>query len=113
MPGCKRILLLLAGVVGLFSLGVSQSVVVISITISGIKRTKPAIVCRELTFAKGDTLLQMDLGPTMERNRNNLLNLGIFNEVVVNVSEWDTERHLIDVTIELKESWYINALTIL
>ncbi len=113
MPRCKRILLLLAGVVGLFSLGVSQSVIVNSITISGMKRTRPAIVFRELTFAKGDTLLQMDLGPTMERNQNNLLNLGIFNEVIVNVSEWDTERHLIDVTIELTESWYIYAVPIL
>ncbi len=90
-----------------------QSVRVNHITITGLKKTKASILYRELTFTRGDTLLQLDLGPIMERNQNNLLNLGLFNEVVVNVSEWDTEKKQIDVTIDVKESWYVYAVPIL
>ncbi len=83
------------------------------ITITGLKRTKESIVLRELTFGIGDTLQQSELGNIIERNRNNLLNLGIFNEVVVNVKEWDTEKNTIEISIDVKESWYIYALPIL
>lgn len=85
----------------------SQTVTVRSIEISGNKKTKPVIILRELTFDEGDTLPQFELGSILERNRNNLINLGIFNQAVVNVSEWDTDQHLIDVHIQVKEAWYI------
>lgn len=85
----------------------SQSVTVRSIEISGNKKTKPVIILRELTFREGDTLSQFELGSILERNRNNLINLGIFNQAVVNVSEWDTDQHLIDIIVQVKESWYI------
>lgn len=109
-PG--RFLILLAGFLCFIDIATGQTVTIQSITITGLKRTKESIVYRELTFAKGDTLVQNDLGPTLERNRNNLLNLGIFNEVIVNISEWDTQKDLVDITIEIKESWYIYAVPI-
>ena len=108
-----RIVILFFSFSCLVESALSQPVTVRSITISGLKRTKASIVYRELTFGEGDTLVQQDLGPTLERNRNNLLNLGIFNDVIINVSEWDTDLNTIDVTIEIKESWYIYAVPIL
>lgn len=89
-----------------------QSVVVQSITIEGIKKTKPIIIHRELTFAVGDSLLQADLGPTLERNTNNLLNLALFTQAVVNISEWDTDKNTVDILVSVKESWYIYLLPI-
>lgn len=112
MPGSSRIAVLVIGLIFLCDIASAQSVVVQSITITGTKRTKHTIINRELTFAAGDTLQQNQLGDVLGRNRNNLLNLGIFNEVVVNVSEWDTQRDVIDITIEVKESWYIYAAPI-
>lgn len=109
-PG--RFLILLAGFLYFIDIATGQTVTIQSITITGLKRTKESIVYRELTFAKGDTLIQNDLGPTLERNRNNLLNLGIFNEVIVNISEWNTQKDLVDITVEIKESWYIYAVPI-
>ena len=108
-----RIPYLIAGLFFLINGAIGQTVTVQTITIHGIKRTKPSIVYRELTFKEGDTLSQSDLGPILERNRNNLINMGIFNEAIVNVSEWDTEEGVVDISIELKESWYIYAMPIL
>jgi outer membrane protein assembly factor BamA len=113
MPERWRIIFLLAGLFCFVEQSFGQYVTVQKITITGLKRTKASIVYRELTFAEGDTLTQNELGPILERNRNNLLNLGIFNEVVVNVSEWDTKNDLIEITVDLKESWYIYAAPIL
>jgi outer membrane protein assembly factor BamA len=108
-----RITYLIAGLFFLFDYSFGQTVTVQSITIHGLKRTKASIVYRELTFKEGDTLSQNDLGPILERNRNNLLNMGIFNDAIVNISEWDTRQELVDITIEVKESWYIYAVPIL
>jgi len=108
----KQFFCLLIGVFCLFPTLKGQTVSVREIIINGLKRTKASIVFRELTFAMGDTLQQIDLGSIMERSRNNLLNLGIFNEAVVNVKEWDTEKNTIDVSVDVKESWYIYALPI-
>lgn len=108
-----RIGFFLAGILCLSIPSFGQHVTIDQITIQGLKRTRSSIVYRELTFAEGDTLNQRDLGPILERNRNNLLNLGIFNDVVVNISEWNTETSVVDISIEVKESWYIYAVPIL
>lgn len=92
--------------------GLSQSVTIRSIEIYGLKRTKESIIYRELTFNVGDSLVQTEIGETFERNRNNLLNLGIFNEVDFNISEWDTDSNEIEIVIEFGESWYIYAVPI-
>lgn len=92
---------------------IGQAVTVEKIDVYGLKRTKLMIVHRELTLQVGDTLQQSELGSIIERNQNNLLNLGIFNEVEINVSEWNTETHQIEIVIEVRESWYIYAVPIL
>ena len=108
-----RTFILLAGLLCFIEIATGQTVTIQTITITGLKRTKESIVYRELTFAEGDTLLQSELGLTLERNKNNLINLGLFNVVVVNIAEWDTEKNIVDISIELKESWYIYAVPIL
>ncbi len=113
MSGYKSFFLLIAGFLYFIHPSFGQSVKVTSIEIYGLKRTKESIVTRELTFSVGDTLVQNDLGSILEQNRNNLLNLGLFNEATVNVSEWNTDRHQIQIVIEVKESWYIYLLPIL
>ena len=112
MPGSFRICILLAGFFNCLTYSFSQSVIVRSINIYGLEKTRTSIVHRELTFAVGDSLVQNDLGVILERNQNNLLNMGLFNEVLVNISEWDTHQDEVDVHIEVKESWYIYVLPI-
>jgi outer membrane protein assembly factor BamA len=113
MIGRRQVFGLLTGILCLCSSVYAQSVVVRDITINGLKRTRANIVYRELTFGVRDTLPQSALGEIMERNQNNLLNLGIFNEATVNVKEWNTDNNSIEIVIDVKESWYIYALPIL
>jgi len=81
------------------------------ILISGNKITHESIILRELIFSAGDTIYKMQLLPALQRSRENLLNLSLFNFVSLNV------RHLgnnfIDVTIEVTERWYIWPIPIL
>lgn len=109
----KRFLLGLSGIFFLVTSSIAQNVTVHSIEILGLKRTRIAVVQRELTFVEGDTIIQAELAEILERNRNNLLNIGLFNEVGVNVAEWNTDSNQIDIVIELRESWYLYAVPIL
>ncbi len=108
----RRKAILIAGLIFLFKFSFGQSVTVQSITITGLKKTRASIVSRELTFSVGDSLIQNDLGPTLERNSNNLINLGLFTEAVVNIREWDTDKNTVDINVVVKESWYIYILPI-
>ncbi|MEP6645526.1 MAG: BamA/TamA family outer membrane protein [Saprospiraceae bacterium] len=109
----KAIFSLCAGLFLFIHFSYSQAVTVISIQTLGLNRTKQSIVLRELTFGVGDTIHQASLGETLEKNRNNLLNLGLFNEVAINISEWNTDLHQVEIVIEVKESWYLYLLPIL
>lgn len=113
MPGPRFFFPFFLILLGCIQFSFGQSVTVTSIQTRGLNRTKESIVLRELTFGVGDTLVQNDLGETLEKNRNNLLNLGLFNEVSINVSEWDTDLDQIQIIIDVKESWYIYLLPIL
>ena len=113
MSHLQRFLLLLAAcLISSFAYTQTETVTVTSIEIYGLKRTKESIVYRELTFKEGDTLVQTELGGIIERNRNNLLNLGLFNEAEVNISEWNTDLDQIEIVVEVRESWYIYAVPI-
>lgn len=75
------------------------------IIIRGNKITKENILLRELVFAQGDTVLKPELLPALERSRENLLNLSIFNFVYMQVVHHPGNR--IDVVVEVQERWYI------
>ena len=92
--------------------GSAQTVKVKSIEIYGLKRTREAIVHKELTFQVGDSIVQTEIGEVFERNQNNLLNLGLFNEASLNIFQWDTEKDEIEIVVEVVESWYIYAMPI-
>lgn len=77
-----------------------------SITIEGNRKTRPGLILRELEFAPGDTLATATLGETLERNNLRLMNLGIFNTALINVSDWRKDNHIV-LHIKLIEAWYI------
>lgn len=113
MLSLRRTALLIAGLIWLVNFSFGQVVTVQHISITGLKKTRASVIYRELTFAEGDTLPQSDLGPILERNSNNLLNMGIFTSAIVNIAEWDTKSNVVSITVEIKESWYVYVLPIL
>lgn len=74
------------------------------IIIDGNRRTKPQVIFREMTFSVGDTVAFEALMKKMEESRNQLMNIGLFNEVVLNIKNWEGEN--IDVSVSVKERWY-------
>jgi len=88
-----------------------DKLVIHDILISGNKLTHESVITRELIFSSGDTIFKMQLIPTLQRSRENLLNLSIFNFVFLNVNHLG--NNVIDVTIEVTERWYIWPIPIL
>jgi hypothetical protein len=74
------------------------------IIIDGNARTKPQIILREITFSEGDSVPSDELMKKMQESRNHLQNLGLFNEVVVNIKDWSEKN--VDVSVSVKERWY-------
>lgn len=75
------------------------------ILIQGNLVTKEAIILRELVFNKGDTILKMDLLPALQRSKENLLNLTLFNFVHFDATHHPGSR--INIHISITERWYI------
>jgi len=76
-----------------------------SITIEGNKRTRKALILRELEFAPGDSILFSELPHVLERNRLRVLNLSIFSDASMLVSPPENADH-ISLQIKVNESWY-------
>ena len=85
--------------------------IVAEIFIEGNKVTKAPIILRELIFEPGDTLFKIDLLPTLQRSKENLLNTALFNFVFFEVDHIPEGR--INVSITVTERWYIWPVPIL
>lgn len=79
--------------------------IVSGITISGNNRTKNEIILREFTFEKGDTVLRSDFSKQVQKTRDNIYNLHLFNFVEADTVFRDSV--LVDVNIRVLERWYI------
>jgi len=75
------------------------------IVISGNKRTKNHIVERELPFKPGDSVQLPELLNQFEIARQQLINTRLFVDAVVSLK--GLRGYFVDVSIELKERWYI------
>ncbi|MBK9732122.1 MAG: BamA/TamA family outer membrane protein [Chitinophagaceae bacterium] len=74
------------------------------ILIDGNRRTKRQVILRQITFSEGDTIAFDVLMKKIEESHNQLMNIGLFNEVVLNIKNWEDEN--IDVAVSVKERWY-------
>lgn len=83
----------------------SASFIIGEIAISGNKRTKDYIIERELPFKSGDSIQLPELVKKFELARQQLVNTRLFIEAVVALKS--VRGYFVDVTIEVKERWYI------
>lgn len=84
----------------------TEDVLIISeIEVQGNTKTKARIIFRELDFAVGDTILAENLAATLEENRNQVYNLGLFNEVEISSKPMETAQQL-HFIITVKERWF-------
>lgn len=86
-------------------------IIVDKIELKGNKRTKNDILLREFTFSTGDTIERNEFRKKIQRTRENIYNLHLFNFV-----EADTaidENNKAEVVITVLERWYIWPVPIL
>ena len=75
------------------------------ITISGNEKTKPAIILRELPFKLNETYPLGTIVQKFKRARKQLMNTGLFRDVVVSLKNLDD--HDVYINVEVEEKWYI------
>ena len=85
--------------------------VVVGFEVSGNKVTKERIITREMVVSLGDTILKMELIPSLQRSRDNLLNTSLFNFVTLDVQHLPGNKIIVE--IEIVERWYIWPVPIL
>jgi len=76
-----------------------------TIIIEGNKKTKPAIILRELPFKPGDSYLLRDLVKKFAVGRRQLMNTALFHEVIVSLKA--SEGYYVDILVQVKERWYL------
>ncbi len=78
-----------------------------NIYITGNQVTNSKIILRELTFEQGDSVETEHLDELLTNNRNNLLNLSLFNYVYVTKNTNPENAGNIDIHIRVEERWYV------
>ena len=85
----------------------AQQIAVDTISFVGLKRTRPYLLSRELTFQQGDTILLKDIQDIFAINEKRLQNTGLFVEVRMNVLALDMQEKKAHIQINLKEALFI------
>lgn len=91
----------------------ARSVIVRSVSLKGNYRTRDRIILREMTLHAGDTIHLGDLTSRIAWDQRNINNTNLF--VTVDVStvqvtpDDSTQLGLLDLTVTMKERWYLIA----
>lgn len=81
----------------------SELLTIETIAIEGAHKTRHQVILNEVTFEVGDQLSQEELDAALLRSRNNIFNLGLFNEVAILPTRL---REKIIILIRVVERWY-------
>ena len=59
--------------------------------IAGNKKTKPFVIHREMTLHENDSFPANQMDATLLQQRLNIFNIGLFNEVSLNIKNWEND----------------------
>ena len=90
----------------------AQQVRIENILLEGNKKTTEKAIFRELDFREGDSLSILKLADRFNKNKNQLLSTGLFNEVEFNLSNYSPENEAADVQLKFEENWYLFPIPI-
>jgi outer membrane protein assembly factor BamA len=83
----------------------SFPIAVLAVTMEGNTTTRPRVIQRELLVNEGDTIPSDALYARLERSRQNLLNLSLFN--TVDILPLYVSRTEVVVQVRVNERWYL------
>jgi outer membrane protein assembly factor BamA len=95
----------IASIAGTIATPTAASFTIRKVIITGNKRTKAVIILREIPFKPGEQYSLQDLVKKFEDARRQLLNTQLFVDVIVALDK--TEGTDVDVSVSIKERWYI------
>ena len=75
-------------------------------TVEGNRKSRRPYVLRELTLQPGDTVQLEQLAATLDRQRELLLNTGLYSAVALVVGKLDVHFRQFNVRIVVREKWY-------
>ena len=78
---------------------------VVSISITGNKKTKAYIILREIPFRSGDSLIVGNLADELEQARRQVYNINLFSEVMITPVMISASE--ISITLTVREKWYV------
>jgi hypothetical protein len=78
---------------------------IVSINISGNKKTKGYIILRELPFKTGDSLTFSSIDKTLKQAHDQVYNITLFSDVSISPQFISASEVVINVVV--KEKWYI------
>lgn len=84
-----------------------------TIVLEGNHYTRDHIIWKELDLRPGDTLFLDKLYTRLELNRKRILNTGLFNQLDINITEWDMEKKEATLVIKGVENWFYYPVPIL
>lgn len=79
----------------------------VNIDISGLKKTKEAVVRRELPFREGDRIGAAVLTDKLGEGERQLMNTGLFLTARIHIAVIDSTAKQISLGVILQEAWYI------
>ncbi|MDX1955472.1 MAG: POTRA domain-containing protein [Chitinophagaceae bacterium] len=86
----------------------SRPFIVRQILITGNNKTKENIILRELPFKEDDEFQLQELVARFEDARRLLMNTTLFHEAIVSLKRF--EGYFVDISVEVKERWYLFPL---
>jgi outer membrane protein assembly factor BamA len=89
----------------------NQIFIIQDIILEGNDKTKPAIILRELPFQLGDEYALGTIVQRFKTARKQLMNTGLFRNVVVSLQNLD--EHKVYVKVAVEEKWYIWPMVVL
>lgn len=80
--------------------------------ITGNKKTKEAVILREIPFKTGDTIYLENLVQTLVEGQQQLMNTGLFVAADITYAQWEASTKRVTFNVALKETWYIYPIPI-
>ena len=87
--------------------GPGDSVRVDEVILLGHRKTRPRVIYREMTIARGDRIASEDLAYEVGRSYNNLMNTGLFASVDMTYDTAHLDEGYTTLLVSMRETWYI------
>lgn len=85
----------------------AEAITIDRISVVGQKRTRLAVIFRELPIKVGDTIALENLPEKITEAERQLMNTGLFSKANITYKNWEGATQKVHLEVEVLENWYI------